>query len=254
LSRRDPSTRLVTPSKLLLQRAASPRELLKQERRPLTPIDRYVAELRHRLPGDPFLRRRVLAETEAHLRESAAEVGEDEAIARFGAPAVVASDFAEPAASRASVAAATTLLAAVAAFVVAYGLGENTLPPAPWPSADATPGYLRWKAEAATIAFVTGVAATGLALALALLRRARAALAATAVAAVVLTAAAVLAATHQLQRTAAYEELGVAGAEPLWLVALGAAVPVAFSLVAVAWAARVVATAQRASRSYGLSR
>jgi hypothetical protein len=223
----------------------------------VTPIEKYVVELRRRLPGDPLLRRRVLAETEAHLRESAAEVGEAEAVARFGAPEEIASGFADLAVRRASAAAAVSLLAAAAAFLAGYVVAENTLPPAPWPSADATPGYLRWKADAATMAFATGAAATALALGLALLRRARLALAATTAAAVALAAAAALAATHQLQRMSAYEELGVAGAEPLWLVALGAAllaVPVAFSLVAVGWAVRVVATAQRASRSYGLSR
>jgi hypothetical protein len=215
-------------------------------------IDLYLAELRRALPGDPLLRRRVLSEAEGHLRESAAEVGEAEAVARFGAAADIAAEFAEPAARRAAVAAALSLLGAAGAFLAAYVVAENTLPPAPWPSADAAPDYLRWKAGAATAAFAAGAAATAVALALGGLGRARLALAAAVGAALALAAAAVLAATHQLERTSVYEELGVAGTEPLWLVALGFALlaaPVVVSLAAVAWASRVVATAHRASRS-----
>src|SRR6187402_1588404 len=59
-------------------------------------IDAYLAELRRRLRHRPFARRRILEEVEAHLRESAEAVGEDEAVRRFGEARVVAAGYPPP--------------------------------------------------------------------------------------------------------------------------------------------------------------
>jgi hypothetical protein len=55
-------------------------------------IEEYLAELARLLPRGRR-RRRILAEVEAHLRDAAAEHGDAEAIARFGAAAEVARAF-----------------------------------------------------------------------------------------------------------------------------------------------------------------
>lgn len=130
----------------------------------MSAIDRYLAELGRELPF--WNRRRVLAEAEDHLRESAREVGEDEAVARFGAPRELASGFRRVAVLRL---AAFAVLAAVAFPVLAYPLVESNLPPAPWPTADTMPGHLRWKLDAIWLLYVVAVGA-GL-LAAALVRR-----------------------------------------------------------------------------------
>lgn len=56
-------------------------------------IERYVAEVERRLRLHGRRRRRVLDELEAHLRESAAQAGEAEAVRRMGTPADVAHAF-----------------------------------------------------------------------------------------------------------------------------------------------------------------
>jgi hypothetical protein len=50
-----------------------------------------LQDLRHRLPL--AVRSRVLAEVEDHLREAAREVGEDEAVARFGPAQALADSY-----------------------------------------------------------------------------------------------------------------------------------------------------------------
>jgi hypothetical protein len=111
------------------------------------PISSYLAELARALPrGLP--RERILSEVETHLREAAGEVGEVEAVARFGSVREVGSRFAEPAARRALriVALAPAVLLAVT-LVPGYGIVENALPPAPW-GEGGMPDHLLWKRNA----------------------------------------------------------------------------------------------------------
>jgi hypothetical protein len=131
----------------------------------MSPIDRYLRELRRALPwGLP--RRRILAEVEDHLRETAAESGEEEAVARFGAARDVASRFAAPAAARAGRAVALGL-AGLLAFVLVpgYGVVESALPPAPW-AEGAMPDQLLWKRNAVWLLLALAVPPTLAALAL----------------------------------------------------------------------------------------
>jgi hypothetical protein len=129
----------------------------------VSPIDAYLAELRAALRLRFLLRRRLLAEAEAHLRESAEATSEHEAVDRFGDPALVANELAHAAAPSALVRASLLLLGALALFVLPlYGIPENTLPPAPWAE---RPDYLTWKLQASLGAF--GVAVTAAVFALA---------------------------------------------------------------------------------------
>jgi hypothetical protein len=210
-------------------------------------VDDYLAALRRELRGDPFFRRRVLAEVEDHLRESAAEHGDEEALARFGAPRDVAQGFATRASERAALVPALAVLLAASAFVLAYGATENLLPPAPWPSAAEAPSSIRGTIAGAEIALAAAVLA---ALAAVAIRRARLVLATLACASA--TLAGVLAVAGAWAFFAAYEALDVPGRPGAASVAFGS-----LSLLAVvggAVAGLVWATAQRASRSYGLLR
>ena len=106
-------------------------------------IERYLEELRRELGWWP--KRRLLAELEDHLRSAAADVGEEEAIRRFGDAAAVARAYR----STASMQRSALLAAAALAFpVLQYPIVENSLPPAPWPSAADMPPELVWKLEA----------------------------------------------------------------------------------------------------------
>lgn len=107
-------------------------------------IDRYLSELEPLLPR--IGRRRILAEVEDHLREAAAEHGEEEAVARFGPPQHVARCFGrEPRVGR------LILLVAVATMLPAfYGVPENALPPAPWAEGQ-MPFALEWKRDAVLV-------------------------------------------------------------------------------------------------------
>jgi hypothetical protein len=60
----------------------------------VSPIERYLNELR-RGPG-AWPKRRALAEIEAHLRESAEAVGEEEAVRRFGSARMLALELKRP--------------------------------------------------------------------------------------------------------------------------------------------------------------
>jgi hypothetical protein len=119
----------------------------------LSAIECYLHELRRQLGRDPLLRRRVLAEVEDHLREAAARDGEDAAIERFGPPEHLARELGVERASSAAVWAAAALVLAAGGFLAAYVVGENTPPPAPWPTEEATPSHLRWKLATAEIVF-----------------------------------------------------------------------------------------------------
>jgi hypothetical protein len=220
-------------------------------------IDTYLDELRRCLGRDPFFRRRVLAEVEDHLREAARDGGEAAAVARFGAPELVARGFAGERAVGAALWASAALLLAAAGFVVAYLAAENSLPPAPWPSEAATPSHLRWKLAAAEAGFAVGLAAALGASLVAWRRRVRLALALAGLAAVALGTAVALSAVESFQRAALYEELALSGRPSRLALALGSASLALLTGLAggaVAWAGRVWATAQRASRSYGFSR
>jgi hypothetical protein len=185
-------------------------------------IDAYLAELRRRLRHRPFARRRILDEVEAHLRESADAVGEDEAIRRFGTARAVAAGYPPPWGLLGGAVAA-------AGLVVAFAAAENVLPPAPWPSAAATPASVRLPQELALLCGALGVFAL-------LLRRA-------VPGALALGLAALLALASGLRRAWLYDALGVSGLA-WWEVAAEAAL-----LGAVVAIALVAAVAERASTS-----
>jgi hypothetical protein len=216
----------------------------------MSAIGAYLEALRRELPLDPFYRRRVLAEVEDHLRESAADHGEEEALARFGAPAEVAARLAPGAAASAARWASVGLLVCVLALAAAVVATENLLPPAPWPSADAAPDLVRWTSAGTMWAFAAA-ALLGLA---ALARPRRLLLAA---AAAVLAASCVLCFANLVERARLYAELEAAGRiDPLAVVggSLYLGLLAFAALGAVAWASFVAATARRASSSYGFSR
>lgn len=122
-------------------------------------IEHYLRELRRLLPI--LGRRRVLEEAEEHLRLAAREVGEEEAVARFGSPAEIARSFR---ARVRSLWAALALAAAVVFPVLTYPVSENALPPAPWPSAEEMPSELAWKRDAVMILFAVAAVAGAVAL------------------------------------------------------------------------------------------
>lgn len=146
-------------------------------------IDEYLAELGRLLPR--ARRRRVLAETEEHLRDAARacrEEGLDDraaerlAVERFGASESVAGEVAAVYAivgvRRASLLAVG---AALALFLPLYGIPENTLPPATW---DQKPSDIGMLQTVLVVTWLTASLFAGLGLALSLLRHARAARAA----------------------------------------------------------------------------
>ena len=198
-------------------------------------IDVYLAELERALPWAPRLRRRLLVEVEDHLRSSAEAVGEDEAVARFGAPADVARGF-HPAYARGyRAAAALALLAAlVALFALLYPVPENTLPAAPWPE-DAKPSTLAWKQDAMLLLFGAAVA---LGVLTAIVRRKTTWLTGA-------TAAAIIACAGVGAALAIEWSAAVPGTPWLWL-ALGSAVPVVLALAATALVARAARLASAA--------
>jgi hypothetical protein len=123
-------------------------------------IEQFVRELRARLPL-VCRRGRVVEEVEEHLRSSARDVGEGEAVARFGTPDSVAASFR---ARAGRLYAALALVAALAFPVVTYPIPENELPPAPWPSADEMPSELYWKREGVLLLFAGACAFGGIAI------------------------------------------------------------------------------------------
>lgn len=103
-------------------------------------IDAYLGELERRLPR--ISRRRVLAEAQEHLRDSAAQHraaglpphdAETAAVNDFGPLETVARRLAAESATRATRVSTLAALGAVAFFVFPlYVVPENSLPPAPW--------------------------------------------------------------------------------------------------------------------------
>lgn len=214
-------------------------------------IEEYLDELARVLPGGRR-RRRVLAEVEDHLREAAEQLGEEEAVARFGSPERVARGFADEGVARATSWAAGVVLLCLAGFVGAYVVGESTLPPAPWPTADEAPALLRLTAAGSSWSFAAAVAAGLAAFLLATLGRRRDALAALAVSTLALGAASVQALVGSVRRATLYNELDVPGRLSGTEVVLGSlylALLAVAALVAAGWALRVSWTARRASSS-----
>jgi hypothetical protein len=208
-------------------------------------VDHYLAALRRELPLHPLYRRRVLAEVEDHLRESAAEHGEEEALARFGTPRDVAARFAPGAAASAATWASRALLLCLLGFAACALVTENLLPPAPWASAGAAPDFVRWTSAGFVWAFAAA-AVLGIA---ALLRPRRVVLVPAAGA---LAAACLLAFANLVERARLYVELEAAGRiDPLAVVgaALYLGLLASAALGFVAWASLVAATARRASSS-----
>jgi hypothetical protein len=127
-------------------------------------VPRYLHELDAALPRVPLLRARFLREAEDHLSETARALvaagssvadAERTACERFGAPAELATRFADDVAERLRAFVPGLVLATAVVFVLPfYVLPENTLPPAPWPE---VPGYLAWKHDAAIVAFAVAV-------------------------------------------------------------------------------------------------
>ena len=103
-------------------------------------IDAYLGELERRLPR--ISRRRILAEAQEHLRDSAATHGaaglslhaaEAAAVDDFGPVEIVARRLSAEGAIRETRIATLVALSAVAFFVFPlYVVPENSLPPAPW--------------------------------------------------------------------------------------------------------------------------
>jgi hypothetical protein len=220
-----------------------------RDRARVSGIDAYLEALRRQLPRDPFYRRRVLAEIDDHLRASAAEHGEEEALARFGAPGEVAARLAPAAAAAAARFASIAVLACVLAFAAAAVATENLLPPAPWPSADAAPDLVRWTSTGLVWAFAT-TALLGLA---GLARPRRFLLLAAAIA---VSASCLLGFVNLVERARLYAELEAAGRiDALALVggSIYLALVASAALGVAVWASLVAATARRASSSYGLS-
>jgi hypothetical protein len=200
-------------------------------------IDEYLAELGRLLPRTR--RRRVLAETEEHLRDAARacrEEGLDDraaerlAVERFGAPesgaGEVAAAYAIVGVRRASLLAVG---AALALLLPLYGIPENTLPPAKWDQKPSDIGMLQ------TVLLVTWLTASlfaGIGLALSLLRHARAARAA-------LLGAVVAVATFLVVGSLLFARwLEEAPSTPLWPF-LALSLPVAAGSLAVCAAATV---------------
>lgn len=119
------------------------------------PLERYLRELERALPRTSLARRRVLAEVEDHLREAAAEHGEEAAIAAFGDARTLARRYAPQAAGRL---AALAVLALLAFPVLAYPAYENGLPPAPWP-AGGMPSHLEWKRDVVAVLLLVALGA-----------------------------------------------------------------------------------------------
>ena len=120
-------------------------------------IERYLRELKERLPLALGARVRVLAEARSHLQDAAAADGEEEAVRAFGDVDLVAAQLLPELRERAIRRAAWLAPFLVAIFVVPFYLvPENEFPPATW---QAMPSYLAWKQDAALIAFVVAAAA-----------------------------------------------------------------------------------------------
>jgi hypothetical protein len=228
-------------------------------------IERYLAELRRLLGRGPG-RARLLAEVEDHLRETARRLeregappteAEGAAVAAFGPPDELAAQLAGEQAATAVGWSSRVLMVALAGFVPVYGFVENFSPPAPWPSADATPAHLVWKLAAAEYLLLSAalVGASVFILARGYRVRpggppglARGLALAVALCALALAVGAALGALEVVQRNALYRDLGVA--DPLTPLEL---------LLTTAWVALLSISALAAAawsirRSFSLTR
>jgi hypothetical protein len=198
-------------------------------------IDAYLAELRRALGFGLWAKERVLAEVEDHLRSAAANVGEEEAVRRFGPADQIACAFR---ARMAWLYAAVAVVFALAFPVLSYPLVENTLPPAPWPTEDRAPEHLRWKQDKIAQLFLLAIGAV-VVTALSWRRRGRLRFLALASAAGALALMAVLGVVLSIQWADA-----VPGS-PQWHWLLWAA-----QLTLVAFAAALLVRAQRAGGAF----
>ena len=175
------------------------------------------------------LRRRILTESEDHLRS------DPDAASRFGSPRRVAVEAARVAHPRMLLRRVLVYAAVVALFVLPlYGIPESTLPPAPWSE---RPDYLTWKLYAAEAAWVLALAAAAGAVVLAWARLRRVALALLTCSAIALVVAAGIGSVGAVQWTNAVP---------------GSGTTLAFSLAATAVlgcaAAGALASAERVRR------
>jgi hypothetical protein len=203
-------------------------------------IDDYLAELRQALRWRFVSRRRLLAEAEAHLRDSAAalrgsgltdEAAEHEAVARFGSPRIVAAEVVRTAWPRSLVLSALVLLGALTVyFLPLYAIPENTLPPAPWVE---RPGYLTWKLYVSLGAYGFAVGAALFALAAAWRSRARVAAGALAAALAAFAASAALGTVLAVQWAAEVDGSGAMLAASLPAAALATVVAALAATIAV---------------------
>ena len=175
-------------------------------------IEQVLAELESELTAVGIrgrLRRRILAESEDHLRS------DPEAVSRFGPPRRVAVDAARVAHPRMLLRSALAYAAVVALFVLPlYGIPENTLPPAPWSE---RPDSLTWKLYVAEAAWVLALGAAAAAVLVAWVRLPRAALAALLCSAIALGVAAGMGSVGTVQWTDA-----VPGSGTTLVLSLGA--------------------------------
>ena len=211
-------------------------------------IEGYVDELGRALPRVARARRsRILREVASHLNDAAGALerggmpraaAEAEAIRRFGAATSVASEFAPLLVASALRRAAGWLLAGlVLALPAAYGLSENLLPPATWPT-ESPPFELRWKVGAlAALLVVAGFAAL-VSVLLARPRRLSLALVPAAATAVSLAAAVLVAVALAVEWSSRVP--GAGGAFVAAILAAGALVAPGTALAAVAVRAVVV--------------
>ncbi len=166
-------------------------------------IEPYLAELSRELRVGPLRRRRILAEVHAHLEDAG---GDEEAIARFGAPREVAARFNELHRPTPWLAVLAPLVGILVVFWAVQGL-ESRIPPAPWPEGEA-PANLEALFDLATVCYLVSIA---LGLATVIVRRRALSLATCAA----LGATVVLLAVHAFRRG----DL-VAGSPPSWQLAL----------------------------------
>lgn len=206
-------------------------------------IDAYLRELRREMRFRPIRRRRLLAEVEGHLRDSAEALGRAgrapdeagrEAVTRFGPPGAVAAEAVRAAGPAGLSWAAGLLLTALAVFSLPlYAIPENTLPAAPWAE---RPGHLTWKLHAALAFYGVALAAALFALTASWLKLSRVALGALLVSAAALAVSAIAGTVLAVQWAAAVP---------------GSGTTLALSLPATAVTGSIVAVATAVALLYG---
>jgi hypothetical protein len=171
----------------------------------------------------------------------------------LGPPEQLASELGVERASSAAVWAAGALVLAAGGFLAAYVVGENTLPPAPWPTEEPTPSRLRWKLATAEILFAIVAAGAAASFALAWTRRTLVTLLLSSVALLSFTTSVALVVVEAFQRAAIYDELAVAGRPSSLAIIVGAVWLASLTAVAggaVIWALRVSRRPRGAPRAH----